>query len=375
MTRHIVVIGGGYSGLAAALRTARRLRDARVTLVNPRAHFVERVRLHQLAAGQQLREHPLADVLGRAGVDFVLGRVRELDPDDRRLVVDSLEAPMRYDTLVYAVGSVADPNAPGVTDHAATVAEFAEARALRDRVATVAREEGTVAVVGGGLTGIETAAELAETYPRLRVRLVTDGKPGATLSERGRSHLLRSFERLGVEVRGDAKAVEVRPGAVRLADGDAVTADLVVWATGFGVPDLAARSSLAVDAIGRVVVDDSLRSVSHPDVYAVGDSAVVGHTDGSPLRMACATALPLGQYVGDVIAARANGKQPRPRRFRYVIRCLSLGRRDGLIQFVDAHDRPRERILTGRTAARFKEMVVRGATFTARRPGPYLPWR
>ncbi len=375
MNRHVVVIGGGYSGLAAALRTARQLRDARVTLINPRAHFVERVRLHQIAAGQHVGTYPMADVLGESGIDFVLGQVRELDPESRQLVVDSLAAPVRYDTLVYALGSTADTSTPGVVEHAATVAELAGAQALRDRVTAVARDRGTLAVVGGGLTGIETATELAEAHPELSVRLVTDTEPGATLSERGRDHLRRSFDRLGVEVRSGAKAVAVRDGAVELADGGTVQTDLVVWATGFGVPDLAARSSIAVDAGGRVVVDDTLRSVSHPDVYAVGDSAAVHHTDGSPLRMSCATGLPLGQYVGDVIAARASGQQPRPRRFRYVIRCVSLGRNDGLIQFVDAHDRPHERILTGRVAARFKELVVRGAAFTARRPGPYLPWK
>ena len=65
-------------------------------------------------------------------------------------------------------------------------------------------------MVGGGLTGIETAAEVAETYPGLEVRLVTDTEPGAGLSERGRAHLRRVFDRLGVEVRTDAKVVEVR---------------------------------------------------------------------------------------------------------------------------------------------------------------------
>src|SRR5690606_20084470 len=223
----------------------------------------------------------------------------------REVTVDSLDTPVPYDTLVYALGSVADTSTPGVAEHAATVAGPAEAQALRDKVATMARQEGTLTVVGGGLTGIETAAEVAETYPGLEVRLVTDTEPGAGLSERGRAHLRRVFDRLGVEVRTDAKVVEVHSDAVELADGNTMTTDLVVWATGFGVPDLAARRGISVDSAGRIVVDETLRAVSHPDVYAVGDSAAAHHPDGSPLRMACATALPLGRYAGDVIAARA----------------------------------------------------------------------
>lgn len=377
MTRraHIVVIGGGYAGLAAAQRTARQTRDAQVTLVNPRPQFVERVRLHQVAAGQRPREHALADVLDRSGVDLVVGRVDRLDLEQREVSVDSLDSPMRYDTLVYALGSGADTSTPGVVEHATTVAGLSGARELRERAAAVAGDGGTLAVVGGGLTGIETAAELAEAFPSLRVRLLTDTEPGAHLSEKGRAHLRRAFDRLGVEVRTGVAVDAVKAGTVESADGTVVRADLVVWATGFGVPDLAARSGLAVESGGRVVVDETLRSVSHPDVYAAGDSAAARHSDGSPLRMSCATGLPLGQYVGDVISARMRGQEPPERRFRYVLQCLSLGRADGLIQFVDAHDRPHERVLTGRLAARVKEMVVRGAGFTVRCPGPYLPRR
>lgn len=148
MTQHIVVIGAGYSGLAAALRAARRLPDARITLINPRAYFVERVRLHQLAAGQRLRRYPLTDILGTAGIELVVGSVRTIDTERREVTVDSLDTPVPYDTLVYALGSVADTSTPGVAEHAATVAGPAEAQALRDKVATMARQEGTLTVVG-----------------------------------------------------------------------------------------------------------------------------------------------------------------------------------------------------------------------------------
>ncbi|MET0135727.1 MAG: oxidoreductase, partial [Kibdelosporangium sp.] len=113
-----------------------------------------------------------------------------------------------------------------------------------------------------------------------------------------------------------------------------------------------------------VLVDDHLRSVSHPDVHAVGDAAALRHPNGQELRMACATGLPSAQHLARVLAEKRAG----PLRFRYFNQCVSLGRRDGLIQFVRADDSPVERVLTGRAAALYKEAIVRGTVIFERHP-------
>lgn len=365
MAHRILVVGAGYSGLRAARRLARVLPEAKVTVVNPRALFVERVRLHEVAAGRVPREYVLADLLRDTGAELVVGTARALDPHRRLVEVDTLAEPLRYDTLVYALGSIADTGPAGVAEHAVTVAEPAQAFALRDRAAALARGGGTLAVVGGGLTGIETATELAQAHPGLRVRLLSATEPGSTLSRRGRQHLRAVFDRLGVRVHPEAKVVRVHEDGVELAGGAGVDAALTVWASGFAVPDLAERSGLAVADGGRVAVDSTLRSRSHPDIYAVGDSAAARGPGGLPLRLSCATALPLGRYAADVIAARLRGREPRDLRFRYVIQCISLGRHDGLVQFVAADDSPHEKVVTGKAAALVKEQVVRYAARSA----------
>lgn len=368
MTHRIVVLGAGYAGLTAANRIAHKVRHAHVTLVNARAQFVERIRLHQVAAGQQPCEHALRECLRGPGVELVIGRAQALDPERRQVQLDN--ATVGYDTLVYALGSAADTGSvAGAAEHALTVADLDSARELRKRVPDLAAERGVLAVVGGGLTGIETATELAETYPALRVQLVTAGQPGGWLSARGRAHLHRAFDRLGIEVQIGARVTRVRRDAVVLADGRTLGAGLTVWATGFIVPALATQSGLAVDGHGRILVDHTLRSRSHPEIYAVGDSAAARRVDGQELRMACGTALPTGQCAADAITARLGGREPTPLRFRYFIQCISLGRGNGLIQFVHADDSPHEMVLTGRSAARFKELVVRGALWSAQRPG------
>ncbi|WP_330233365.1 FAD-dependent oxidoreductase [Nocardia sp. NBC_00508] len=355
----IVVLGAGYAGLAAARRFARTARDARITVVDAHAAFIERVRLHQQAAGQRIPAWDLRELLERKGVHFAHAVATDIDTTGKRVVLDAAPA-LDYDTLVYALGSVADAErVPGVAAHAYSIATQEDMKRL-----VIPR--GTVAVVGAGATGIELAAELAESHPDSRVLLLGSEEPGAWLSSRARTHIRRTLERLGVEIRSDVKVIEVTAAGMRLADGSLVEAAATVWTTGFRVPDLAARSGLAVDSDGSVLTDATLRSLSHPDVYAAGDAALVVGPGGRELRMACATALPTGKYAADAVVARMRGAEPRPLRFRYVLQCLSLGRRDGVIQFVHADDAPARTVLTGRTAAWVKERVVRGASWAAR---------
>lgn len=363
MTTRIVVLGAGYSGQIAA-RLAARAKDTAVTLVNERPTFVERVRLHQLASGQELREVPLAKLVKGSGVELVIDRATSIDLDGKSVVLAGGRR-LAYDRLIYALGSYVDLDAvPGAAEHAYTVATAEEAARLRARIA----DGGVVTVVGGGLTGLEAASELAEQCPSVKVRLLTAGALGERLSEKGRAHLRRAFDRLGVEVREHAPVTSVRADGVVLSDGAHVPSDVVVWTAGFSVPDLAASSGLAVDAHGRLVVDDSGRSVSHQDVYGVGDAAAMRLPGGQELRMACATGLPVAQQVVRAMLAHRSGKPVKPFRFRYVQQCVSLGRRDGLIQFVNRYDEPRERILTGRAAALYKEAIVRSALSVQRHP-------
>ncbi|MFG3259361.1 NAD(P)/FAD-dependent oxidoreductase [Streptomyces sp. NPDC048172] len=384
MTTRIVVLGAGYAGLSAANGIARQARGTtEVTLVNDRNTFTERVRMHQLAAGQTVRQRPVAELLGDAPVRFVVGRAVSIDAAAREVALsDGSRLP--YDTLVYALGSRAEADAvPGAAAYGYPVADAEDAARLRARIAEHRAEAaGTVAVVGGGLTGIETATELAESHPGLKVVLLTGGTLGAALSARGRRHLLRVLARLGVGIREDARVAEVREDGAVLADGTLVPARTVVWTTGFRVPELAREAGFAVDRHGRVRVDASLRSLSHPEVYALGDAAAVRHPNGrQELRMACATGLPAAAHLARVLpgarrpgrtggAGGTGGTDPAERtlRFRYLNRCVSLGRKDALIQYVRADDTPVEFVLTGRVAALYKEVIVRTAFAAQRRP-------
>jgi len=152
---HVVVIGGGYAGVLAANRLQLK-RDLKITLVNPRPEFVERIRLHQLVAGTHAATQRYDDVLG-AQVQLVVAAAERIDPADRRIVLSS-GATMDYDYLIYAVGSTA---LPGAGEFAYPLSDLDRAQRLRARLAELP-PSAPVVVVGAGLTGIESAAELAE---------------------------------------------------------------------------------------------------------------------------------------------------------------------------------------------------------------------
>lgn len=355
MTQRILILGAGYTGMTAATSLAGRTRgqDVQVTLVNPITQFTERLRLHQTAAGQELADLQIPEMLAGTGVEFVQGWVTAIHAEAREVSLDGKRT-LEYDTLVYALGSVADlASVPGVAEHAYTLNSAAEARRLAGELV----DARTVVVGGGGLTGVESAAELAESHPHLKVVLLSRGVPGSMMGERARAYLNATLARLGVEVRTGVEIAKVLPGGVELVGGEWVEADACLWTTGVRVSPLAAEAGLTVDERGRIVVDATLSSVSHPEVYAVGDAAAVRQPYGV-IHGTCQSGIPTGVHAAGSIASRLRGREAKPFRFAYMHQPLSLGRRDGVIQFTRSDDSPRERFyLTGRWAVAYKEFV------------------
>lgn len=366
--KQMVIIGAGYAGMLAAVRLDKNTRgqDVQITLINERDTFVERVRMHQRATNQPVPKRLIVDMLRGTRVTFMQGRVTGIVPDQNFVAVQTSTSTqvIPYDTLVYALGSMIDRDAlPGVREHAYVLNFEGErsAAALAQVLPDAARAGKRLVVVGGGLTGIEAASEFADTYPNLKVVLVTRGEVGEGVSERGRAHLRATLERLGVELHEHTGIAEIRARALRLADGSSLPFDLCLWAGAFTVPSLARLSGIAVNERGQIRVDPFLRSISHPNIYAIGDAANPINKHGVLTRMACATALPQAAQAADNIGAALLGKPETALDYAYAIQCISLGRNDGLIQFVNADDSPQERILTGRKAAVVKELVVRFA--------------
>ncbi|MFJ9598252.1 NAD(P)/FAD-dependent oxidoreductase [Streptomyces virginiae] len=376
----VVVLGAGYAGAYVAGTLARRLApsEVEVTVVNAEPDFVQRLRLHQLAAGQEIEAPRLADVFAGTGIRLRLARVAGVDPERRAVTVAGTDGEIGYDTLVHALGSHgADHGVRGVVEHAFDVAGRPSALRLRERLDGLeARGEGgKVVVVGDGLTGIETAAEVAESRPGLSVTLIARGALATPLSAGARDHVRRACDRLGITVLEHTSVQSVEAARVLCADGTVLPSDATVWTAGFAVGPIAAAAGLQVTDDGRIVVDRTMRSVSHPNVYAVGDSAHALGDNGLPLPMSCASAGYTGRQATAAIVARLSGGRVKQTGLEYVGNHISLGRRDGILQMVDHDARAKPTYLGGRTAARIKAGILAMSLWTTSHPTFGLPTR
>jgi NADH dehydrogenase FAD-containing subunit len=208
----ILILGAGYTGMAAVLNLAGRLKrrdDVHISLVNPQTRFTERLRLHQTASGQILADLQIPDLLAGTAVDFVQGWVTGIDADAQTVRIDDAVT-LRYDTLIYALGSVADTSVvSGVDEFAYTLNRAQDALLLAEHLDRLSH--GSVVVAGGGLTGIESAAEIAEQHPNLDVVLLSQQVPGSMMGDKARARLHKGLDRLGVQVRPGVEIVKVMP--------------------------------------------------------------------------------------------------------------------------------------------------------------------
>ncbi|MFW0787097.1 FAD-dependent oxidoreductase [Gordonia sp. CPCC 206044] len=368
----IVVLGGGYAGTMAANRLSGAVRDglADVLLVNPRPRFVHRIRLHQWVSGTGTAQEEFATVLAE-GIELVVDTATRIDVAAGQVELGS-GATLAYDHLVYAVGSTGTPPTaiPGAAEHGFVLGEWEQAQRLRDHLASTDRR-GSVTVIGGGLTGMEMAAELAETGST--VRLVCRGTVAPSFGARARRVARRRLQRLGVEIIEDHRVTEVGSDTVTVvADGRArvLPSATTVVAAGFGVPALAAASGLSTDPLGRLLTDETLSSVDDPRIIGAGDAVA---PSGAPFRMSCQAANQLGPHAADTVLAKLAGDEPSPVRVSFVGQCTSLGRHGATVQLTRRDDTPTRAVISGRTGAAIKELVCRsviwGLRMEARKPG------
>ncbi|MFD0206029.1 MULTISPECIES: NAD(P)/FAD-dependent oxidoreductase [Saccharothrix] len=365
----VVVVGGGYAGVMAANRLTQR-DDVTVTVINPRPLFVPRLRLHQLVAGTHDAVVPYGEVLAD-GVRLVVDGATRIDAAGRSVTVAGGDS-IGYDYLVYAVGSgSAVPRVPGAAEFSYPVATLEAAQRVRsvlhDTPLTAA-----VTVVGGGPTGIETAAELAERGRA--VTLVCGGVLGPYLHPRARRTGRKYLAKLGVEVvEGPGTTVAaVTTEAVELSDGRVLPSRVTLWAAGFGVPDLAGRSGLRTDADGRLLTDETLTSVDDERIVAAGDSSAPSDL---PFRMSAYAAGCLGAHAADTVLSRIAGDQPKPVDLSFPAMCVSFGRGAGIFQLAHKDDTAVPVYFSGLAGKKLKEFScqasVKHLVTEAREPGTH----
>jgi len=360
----IVVLGGGYAGIMAALRIGGKTKklNTAVTLVNALDHFVERPRLHEQATGTNLRGKPIADMLRGSNTHFLRGWVKRIDPGTKRVLVntDNGEQSISYDYLVNALGSRVDRHSVnGVREYAYTLDPYGTltTQALEEKLNKLAARPFKAIIVGGGATGIEMAGQLKGHYPQAEVILVTQGKAGAFKGPRVQEHIQEALDEQQIIVHENQNVLEVMTDGIRL-DSGLMTTDLVIWAGGFIASPLAKEAGIRVNGRNQILVDPYLRSLSHPDIYAAGDMAAPVEEPGAPMRMALFTALVSGAQAADNIVASINGKQSRPLSFAWYGQGIAIGPNDAVGFNTYPIDQPVGPIFRRKTAVVIRNFFV-----------------
>jgi NADH:ubiquinone reductase (H+-translocating) len=343
----VVVIGSGFAGLWAALGAARRLDELGVppgsvdiTVLSARPFHDIRVRNYE--ADLSACRIPLADVLDPVGIAHIATEVTAIDTDARALTTSS-GVTYGYDRLVLASGShVVKPAIPGLREFGFDVDTYDGAvrlqhhlRRLADGPAEMLQAgAATVVVVGAGLTGIEAACELPHRLRTLfayegvgpRVVLV-DHNPlvGSDMGASARPLIEQALSDNGVETRMGVSIAEVSKDGVSLSSGEQLKAATVLWCAGMRASPLSEQIPVTRDRLGRIPVDDHLRVIGMPSMFAAGDVAAARMDDEHLSVMSCQHGRPMGRYAGYNVISDLLGEPMLTLRIPWYVTVLDLG--------------------------------------------------
>ena len=348
MSQRLVIIGAGFAGMYAALSAARlrdqsraSLEDFEIALVAPEPELVVRPRLYE--PNPEKVTAPLGDVLKAIDVDYVQGMVETIDTRGRSIEIVSPTDNRRiltYDRLVLATGSrLFRPAVPGLSEHAFSVDQLEDAilldrhlHSLTKRPASDARN--TVVVAGGGLTGIELAAEMPGRLRNIlgqdvKVRVVVverNAAIGPNMSAEARDVVEKALSDFGIETRLGVGVAALDGAGATLTDGARIESATVIWTTGLRAAPLTAQIPGERDELGRLLVDRDLRVPKVPGVFATGDACKAACDDlGNYALMSGQHAARLGAFAGNNATAELLGLPTRPYHQKTYVTCLDLG--------------------------------------------------
>ena len=344
----VVVVGSGFAGLWAALGAARRLDElavpagtVNVTVLSAKPFHDIRVRNYE--ADLSACRIPLAGVLDPVGVAHITAKVTAIDPVARTVTAvggGGQTGTHGYDRLVLAAGSqVFKPNIPGLREFGFDVDTYDDAMALTRHLARLADgpvtpELATVVVVGAGLTGIEAATELPgrlaavfagrDIAPRV-VLIDHSPKVGSDMGDSARPVIESALSANRVEALTGVRVAAVDEHGVMLSSGERVPAATVVWCAGMRASPLTAQLPVERDRLGRLPVDDYLRVIGVPGVFAAGDVAAAKMDDQHLSVMSCQHGRPMGRYAGYNVISDLVGEPMLALRIPWYVTVLDLG--------------------------------------------------
>jgi NADH dehydrogenase len=339
-TKHVVIVGGGFAGVACAKGLADK-KDVRVTLLDKNAYHQFQPLLYQVATAELTPDDiafDLEDIFrGQENIEVRMAEVVSADPEARRVTLAD-DTTIDGDVVVLAAGS--QPNffhTPGAEEFAFPLYSLDDAKRIRSRVLQLFQDaserpelvdEGalTFVVVGGGATGVEAAGALAELLHNVmphvhehlaiagaRVILVDLGHTVlAPFSDEAHAYAAKQLQRRGVELKLGVSAKEIAADHVTLSDGTTLKTHLTVWGGGLMAAPLSAQSGVSPGRGGRLDVQPDLTVEVSPHVYALGDFANIPSGSDDALPQLGSVAQQAGDWAAQNIVAGMEGKAAKP---------------------------------------------------------------
>jgi NADH dehydrogenase len=348
----VVILGGGFGGLAAA-RALYKAAD--VTVVDRHNYQTFLPLLYQVSTAGLAADHvayPIRGALRKTSVKFRMASPISIDHRNKEVKLDSSEI-LKFDHLIVALGSVtADFGIAGVKEFSLGMKSVSEALTIRAeimrRFEDLCRfEDDTqffVTVIGGGPTGVEMAGAItelvrgplksdqAEVAKNIKVTLVEAGPRllppfAASLSARTKKDL----EKLGVKVLLNSAVKELQHRKVLLKDGSSLQSEITIWAAGVKGADAMKELNLPVEA-NRIAVEPTMQVKNYPYIWALGDIAGAKGKDGSALPMVAPVAIQQGKFIAKQIKRIAEGKKLEA--FKYLDKgsMATIGRNKAVVQ-------------------------------------------
>lgn len=368
--QRVLILGGGFAGLWSALSAARARQefgaDCEIVLVNDTSFHSIRVRNYE--ADLSDTRVPLDEVLRPVGVKRIEAEVSAIDVVARTVRCGA--ETIGYDRLVFALGSrLARPPIPGLAEHGFDVDTYAGAMRLNAHIAALGKKAAsTVLVVGGGLTGIEAAAEMpgklrAAGVETPRVVLADHAaRIGSDMGEGAVPVIEEALETLDVERRGGVSVVAVDAAGVTLEGGERIAADTVVWCAGMRAHPLTAQFPVERDRAGRLPVEPTLKVKGMTAEFAAGDVASFLIDGTHSCVMSCQHGRPMGRFAGHNVVCDLLGKPMLPLEIAWYTTILDLGPWGAL--YTEGWNR--KLVSTGAAAKKTKETINRQRIYPPR---------
>ncbi|PJZ51807.1 NAD(P)/FAD-dependent oxidoreductase [Leptospira adleri] len=356
-THKVLIAGGGYAGIIAANRLARKKLPLEITLITAKEEFQERIRNHQALAGTLKKQYSVRSLL-HDKVNLVISKIEKIEVQKKRIVLENGKT-HPYDFLIYSLG-ISGSKVSKFTEQYVQLTEPDDCGRMFGILKKM--KTANVTVLGAGLSGIEAASELATQFPDIQITLVDADILGKGFSAEAIVKIKEFFLKNKVRLLENSKILKYEKDRLVTIEGKTILHDVCILANGFSASPIGTAAGLRTNPIGQVYVNSFLEVENHPEILGAGDSVQIVSSGYDHLKMACATALPMGIYAAERLSYRLGTKSKKGKdsfSLAYLGRNVSLGRKDGVIQESEPDDSPTRKIWTSRSAVWIKELICK----------------